>query len=247
MTPGFTMHPNAKADPFATMPMRMQKLKRHQIMGMNAPVPWFVTWLDANGEPTTYGEGTPDFRIADVRKIPLAIKNRLCWVCGEKLGNYMAFVIGPMCSINRISAEPPCHHDCAIFSATACPFLTRPRMRRNTKDLPEEHQQPAGIMIERNPGVTAVWITKDYRLAKHDQGVLFKIGEPTNIFWFAQGRTATRAEVQASIDSGYPILLDMALEESSEAVAELAKQHQRAMQYLPVDKGGKDGTATQSV
>ena len=29
-----------------------------------------------------------------------------------------AFVIGPMCAVNRVSAEPPSHLDCAVFSAT---------------------------------------------------------------------------------------------------------------------------------
>lgn len=221
------------------LPPRMHRLKRHKIMGMDAPVPWFVCWLK-DGEPQEYGMGEPDFRIADGRKLAPAIRNKLCWVCGEKLGTHLAFVIGPMCTVNRVSSEPPCHLDCAIFSATACPFLTRPRMRRNEKDIPDQHQSPAGIMIERNPGVTAVWVTRGYRLYRPGisdpsvgQGLLFQIGDPTAVHWFAQGRRATRAEIMESIDSGYPILMEMAKKDGDVAVLELMKQREQAMAHLP--------------
>jgi hypothetical protein len=211
----------------------MQKLKRHRIMGMDAPVPWFVTWFK-DGKAQEYGVGEPDFRVADTRKLNPAIRNKLCWVCGEKLGVHIAFVIGPMCAINRVSSEPPCHLDCAVFSAQACPFLTRPRMRRNEKNVPL-HIDPAGIMIERNPGVACVWTTKGYRLFRpgFGDGLLFKIGDPTGVHWFAQGRKATRAEIIESIDSGYPILLEMAQKEGSDAVLELSKQRENALTYVP--------------
>ncbi len=215
------------------IPARMMKLARHQIMGMSAPVPWFVTWFK-DGEPQGYGIGEPDFRVADSRKIPKAVKQKLCWVCGEKLGIHMAFVIGPMCSVNRVSSEPPCHHDCAMFSAQACPFLTRPRMRRNTKAMPEEHENPAGEMIERNPGVAAVWITRSYELFDAGNGKLFKLGEPTSVFWFTEGREARREEVLASIVSGYPILFEMAEQQGPEAIEQLNRQRDHAlMNYVP--------------
>jgi hypothetical protein len=35
-----------------------------------------------------------------------------------------SFVVGPMCGINRNSAEPPSHKECAQWSARNCPFLS---------------------------------------------------------------------------------------------------------------------------
>ena len=64
---------------------------------------------------------------------------------------------------------------------------------------------PAGKMIERNPGVTLVWQTLRPSIFNDGRGgVLFDIGEPHKVEWFAHGRPATRQEVVASVDSGLP-------------------------------------------
>ncbi len=149
------------------------------------PVPWFVAWID----------GAPDFRVVEQGRIGEAILDQRCWICGEKLGRYLAFVIGPMCAVNRISSEPPSHRECAEFAARACPFLTMPKMKRNEKGLPEDYQAPAGVFIKRNPGVAALWISESYHLIKAPGGVLFEVGKPVEVLWFAEGRKATRAEI----------------------------------------------------
>jgi hypothetical protein len=65
-------------------------------------------------------------------------------------------------------------------------------------------------MITRNPGVALVWVTRSYRLQRVPGGVLFEIGDPLKVLWFAQGRPATRAEVDASIETGLPALREQA-------------------------------------
>ena len=197
-------------------PPRIAKLPRWRIMGEDYPVPFFVTWLDAKGEPCAPKQGTPDFRVADSTKWAQCVRHSKCWICGEPLGAFKVFPIGPMCAVNKVTSEPPCHNECAMFSVQVCPFLTRPRMKRNEKGIPDLAEDPAGYNIKRNPGVTCVWITKSFRVfrAPNMEGGsshhLISIGEPTSVFWFAEGREATRAEVLASIDSGYPLLLDVA-------------------------------------
>lgn len=175
------------------------------------PVPFFVGKID----------GEYDFRLADPKKLSACIKGNLCWVCGETLGRNKSFVIGPMCGITRTSAEPPSHHECAVYSAQFCPFLTRPSMkRRDHENLKVDSVQPAGNTIERNPGCCAVWTTTSYSLfAVGDEkgGFLIKVGDPEKVEWFAEGRAATRAEVVASIDSGVPILRDMCDKEDTNA------------------------------
>jgi hypothetical protein len=188
------------------------------------PIPWFV-YIDQDGKE--------DFRIIGPGKIAAAVKKDLCWICGRPLGRIKAFVIGPMCAINRVSAEPPSHLDCARFAATACPFLTRPLAKRREEGLPEE-KFVAGMMIARNPGVTLVWSCLRYKLVFPDGGgVLFDVGNATRADWYANGRKATRAEVLASIESGFPILREAAEKDGFFALKELADRRERAFQLLP--------------
>ena len=216
------------------LPTRMHRLPRDH---RGFPVPWFVQWFK-DGTPSEFGEGEPDFRVADQRKMVRAVKGRRCYVCGEPMSVFKAFVIGPMCAVNRTISEPPNHRECAIFSATACPFLSRPRMKRNEKDLPEEGHDADGFGIKRNPGVACVWLTRSFtpfRAHAGNAGILFSLGEPTEVLWFAQGRAATRDEVLASIDSGFPLLMDLAVKEGGAAVKALGRSRERVMPLLPAE------------
>lgn len=204
-----------------TMPARVKALP---VSPKGFPVPWFVAWIDA----------VPDFRVADQAKMRRAIKERRCWVCGGELGRMMAFPIGPMCAINRTISEPPSHRDCAIWSALNCPFLANPRMRRREAGLPEEIIPAAGHGLKRNPGSVAVWITRRYRpFQPPGGGVLFELGEPEEVLWFAEGRAATRDEVSASISSGLPALEEVARSESPQALNALVEAVRRSLPLLP--------------
>lgn len=206
----------------ATIPMP-DRIKRLPVSDKGFPVPWFVAWTDS----------APDFRVIGPGKITHAVKHKLCWVCGEPLGRTFAMTLGPMCAINRTISEPPSHRDCAVYSAIACPFLSNPRMRRNLVDLPEDAQAAAGNGIQRNPGATAVWCTRGYRPFRVANGVLFTFDDPTEVLWFAEGRQATRQEVEASIFSGLPLLEKEAAAEGERATAALRRMTADAMRFLP--------------
>jgi hypothetical protein len=210
------------------------RINRLPISTAGYPVPWFVQWVK-DGKPVDPGEGDPDFRIIDSAKYARAINKQLCWVCGEKLGVHLTFAIGPMCAINRITSEPPCHHECALFAATACPFLSNPRMRRNEKDLPDE-RYIAGEHIDRNPGAMCLWTTRTFKVFKVDNGVLIEIGSPSRVEWYAKGRPALRAEVTDSIESGYPILLALARRDGDEAVIEIEQRKSALAFVLPKER-----------
>jgi|HubBroStandDraft_5_1064220.scaffolds.fasta_scaffold20352_1 hypothetical protein len=202
------------------MPDRMKLLKRDE---RGFPVPWFVHWQDDK----------PDFRVISPGKLGMAYRNGRCWICGGQMGAHRIYVIGPMCVINRVTSEPASHRDCAEFAARACPFLTKPRMRRNEKDLPEG-RSIAGVHLDRNPGCVALYETKSVSPFKAGDGYLFRLGDPDRIDWWAEGRQATREEVLASIDSGYPILLDTATKhDGPDGVKELTRMRDAAMRYLP--------------
>jgi hypothetical protein len=199
-----------------------QRLRRLAVSDEGYPIPWFVGYID----------GKPDFRCMDGEKLGVAIRHKRCWQCGEPLGRHLVFTIGPMCLVNRTISEPPSHYDCAHYAVQACPFLTQPRMRRNEVDKPDG--TIAGHGLKRNPGAVALWITSEYRVFKAPNGgVLFRIGEPERVEFYAEGRPATRDEVMASMESGLPLLHEVAEQEGRDAVAELDRLYANALQYLP--------------
>lgn len=214
------------------MPRSMQRLP---VGDRGYPIPYFVAWLDEEQNPLPRGEGTPDFRITQPGVVEDCWLNERCWVCGYSIDSrYRAFVAGPMCAINRTSSEPPSHIECARFSAIACPFLVRPHAKRREAGLPEAHRSPGGFMLERNPGVAMVWVSRPpfIKLRQTPKGTLFNIGEPERVEWYAEGREATRAEVRASIDSGLPALEELAAKQPG-ADEELARMVADAKAVLP--------------
>lgn len=189
-------------------------------------VPWFVDWID----------GKPEFRAMDRKKWYRAIREKLCWVCGQRLGVNVCFVAGPMCGINRTSAEPPNHVECAQWSARNCPFLSNPRMvRREDELINNRTESVAGIGLTRNAGVAMLWRTRQFEVFRDGLGkggLLIQMGEPESVEWWACGRPAKRAEVQASIDSGLPNLEALARQQKG-GLEFLAKSIARFEKWLP--------------
>lgn len=216
----------ATATPPEAMPARIAALPTLR----GYPVPWFVDKV--NGEY--------DFRVMDGRKLVRAVKESLCWTCGGKLGKFKTFILGPMCGINRTISEPPSHQECARYSARHCPFLSMPHMKRREKGMPEE-AQCAGVGLKRNPGAVCLWTIKSYKPFSDGRGgVLFTFPDPESVEWFAEGRRATRAEVERSIETGLPHLRGACDQEATpELCADAHKaldQHIAAFQkYLPAE------------
>lgn len=182
------------------------RISRLPLDPRNYAVPFFVAWID----------GKPDFRVIDPEKLYQAIKLKLCWICGGPLGSHLAFILGPMCVVNRIISEPPSHKECATYSLQVCPFLTLPKAQRREANLPTNVHDSPGIPIERNPGASCLWITKKYSPVHAPNGILFRVGEPLEMQWWREGRAATHREVIDSIESGLSVLRTIASEEGAE-------------------------------
>lgn len=203
------------------LPDRIQRLPVYR----GYPIPWFVSWI----------KDEPDFRVVSDLKWTIAVKARRCWVCGEKLGAYLAFVLGPMCGITHTTTEPACHRECAEWSAKNCPFLVRPHMVRRENDLPENVEQ-RGMAIRRNPGVALLWITKGFTIFYDDnQRALLSVGDPLEVTFWAEGRAATRAEIDASVAGGLPKLRELAEQEGAPAMVALARAVEEFELLLPHD------------
>lgn len=180
------MIPEIAATP---MPPRIAALPRD---ARGYPVPRFVQWKD----------GVPLFPVMDGEHVRRCIKRRVCWICGDVLGREMTFVVGPMCCVNRASSEPPSHRSCAVYAATVCPFLARPHMKR-TPERDDTIPAP-GIMVDENPGASALWTTRAYetiRAPRGNAGILFLIGDPTDVTWFASGQRAEPAEILEAFET----------------------------------------------
>jgi hypothetical protein len=210
------------------------KIARLEVDKRGYPIPWFV---DRAAPPK---DGGPDFRVMDGDRLKRAIREKRCWICGLPLQGEAVFVIGPMCAVNRTNAEPPNHSGCAEWAVKACPFLAVPKRVRDERELPSSYTQ-AGTGIRRNPGVAGLWFgggTKTFH--PPGGGVLFELGEPNAVFWYCEGRRATRAEVVESVDTGLPLLMAEAAKEGAEALFDLGRMTERFMPLLP-KKGEADG------
>jgi hypothetical protein len=203
-----------------SLPKRMRTLPLDRA---GRPIPYFV-YVDE--------DGNADHRIVDAAKVRPALKYRWCWVCGHPLGGRVSFAIGPMCVINRVSAEPPQHLDCAIWSATHCPFLVNPNKDRREGGMPDEVRWSPNA-IGRNPGAMAVYTTRKFWPFHDGTAVLVRLGDPHGVLWFHYGRDATRDEVLESITSGLPQLRKVAAEEGAPAERALDRMVDDAMGLLP--------------
>jgi hypothetical protein len=215
------------------MPNPMKRLPRDEV---GRPIPFFVAEVD----------GVHDFRVMDPEALVTCILHQRCWVCGEKLKRRRnssapkgTFVAGPMCLINRTSAEPPSHGECAEWSAKACPFLAKPGKERREAHMPEIAEMP-GIGIMRNPGVTALIDSEQWVFHQVDPdpeigsggGILCNFSRVTNVRWMSGGRNAFGHEVLGSIDTGLPALMEMSRLDASGPRA-LAHKTRDAMRWVP--------------
>lgn len=205
------------------MPPDIARLPIHPKLRM--PLPWFCQ------------QDPPDFRIIRPGAMVEAHRGKLCWITGlPRFEKRMAFVVGPMCVISGTSAELPSRIEPARYAAHACPFLANPKMKRNGANMPEDTIPGAGIMIERNPGVVAILVTDSYEpFAPRggQEGVLIAMGEPLWVEWYAEGRPATREEVDRSIETGLPALRELAARDGEAGMAALEERLQVTERWLP--------------
>lgn len=199
------------------LPARMRGLP---LSPKGYPVPYFVSQID----------GHYNFQLADAAKYLLCVRRDLCWICGQPLGVFRTFVVGPMAAMNRISAEPPSHADCAEYAVQACPFMLLPKAQRR-KGEPALPRIELGLMLPANPGVSLLWTTKQRTIALRGRIELLLLGEPTLVRWIAEGRPATRKQALLAVADG---LLQVSAHCASDAErADLDERSARLHKLLP--------------
>lgn len=133
------------------------------------PIPWNVLKAE---------DGTPFFIINDDRKALRALRERLCPICGERLGAYVWLVGGPLSAFdpNGYYFDLPQHRECAEYALQACPYLSIPKYMRHTDAIAHADKLPPAcrvlvdetIIPERPEVMVAVCARK---IALADRGV----------------------------------------------------------------------------
>lgn len=78
------------------------------------PIPFFAPIIN----------GKPHFKEIDPKILMIAVKKKLCHICGHSLPkDSFFFISGPNGLKNRISSDMAMHRECAEFSLAACPYL----------------------------------------------------------------------------------------------------------------------------
>lgn len=202
--------------PVATAPMpgRVRALPRDRY---GRPIPWFV---DDQAGARSYRGGSADKRI-------VALRDGMCWVCGQKLPSGVrtrrqnrpvpfTFLVAPMVVVNRIAADPPAHEACAAYTVTACPFLSRPDI-----------------------GGMVAWSTTGFTIERPrfgvGGGVLLRMGEPTSVSWWTGGRLASRGEATKLLGDAYARLVaECEYDPDPRGAADvLDRQLHEAVRWLP--------------
>jgi hypothetical protein len=112
------------------VPSRISKLP---ISEAGFPLPWFTAY-DHDGKPVP--------QLADPAKRMRAVRVNLCWICGEPLGRFKAFILGTMCAVNRTTAEPPSHRDCAEYAMLACAIRACGATQQRPKNISNRRPAP---------------------------------------------------------------------------------------------------------
>jgi hypothetical protein len=187
------------------LPPRMRTLPRD---ADGQPIPYLLTQVATKFE-SSLG--------ADLVLTALCARKQ-CWLCGQQLGRYAAFVSDPLTSVTKISRTPPAHHDCAKYAAIA------------------------GLMQPKDLKVSLVWVTRAYQLQSTANGQIFVLGEAEQTFWFSDGRCATREEVRLAMEEKLPDLYAIAKRGGDAALSGLDLQIARASRQFPPHAALATGT-----
>lgn len=154
-----------------------------------------IPWIAAVG-----ADGKHDFRVLDVAKVGISLRECRCSICGGRINGLMAFVGGPLSIANRLFNDPPMHQECATYALKVCPYLAAPSFAYARK-LPTldgvEVTEISGMMEER-PEVFGLALTSRLGLAVVGADTYIRPSAwEVPVVWFKQG-------VEVEFTSPYP-------------------------------------------
>lgn len=104
--------------------------RAHGYEPFNVPMPAAIAALPKTeqGYPVPFinfvsEKGIPDLRVTDAMKVLRAVQEKLCGICGQKLGYWVVFVGGSVSIENRAFSDPAMHEECVRYAIQVCPYL----------------------------------------------------------------------------------------------------------------------------
>src|ERR1700675_2854069 len=121
---GINVRPNA---------VECQEMKQTEIPAFLAhlkiyngfPVPFIQLWAASK----------PDFRAVNTEHCARCLRDKLCAICGRRLGEYCYFIGGPLSKKNRLFVDPAMHKQCAEFASKVCPFVSGQGQEYSTRPV----------------------------------------------------------------------------------------------------------------
>ncbi len=121
---GINVRPNA---------VECQEMKQTEIPAFLAhlkiyngfPVPFIQLWTASK----------PDFRAVNTEHCARCLRDKLCAICGRRLGEYCYFIGGPLSKKNRLFVDPAMHKQCAEFASKVCPFVSGQGQEYSTRPV----------------------------------------------------------------------------------------------------------------
>ena len=199
---------------------------------MRIPVPWFLADQDAIGLKT----GSWNFREVMASRANLALRNRVCWICGTPHHGHATVIGGPASIITGNVSDPPSHPECAEFAVQVCPFLVNPERERRA-DLTPNDLTP-GVLLQHNPGLAILWTASAVhftRFSDRTKGTsLIRIPAlaPVKLTCWCHGRQANAGEIGAALDKALTSLINLAMQHGPEAVSDLAERTLQAVTVI---------------
>lgn len=118
-------------------------------------------------------DGTFDFTAINGGRSLECARRRLCGLCAEPIGYWVAFMGGPQSIRLRSFTDPPMHRECATAARELCPHIAIARHKR----VPEHRVRddvgtPAG-WIEDKPSEFWIGMTRTYEITLRDGYLIY--------------------------------------------------------------------------
>jgi hypothetical protein len=140
------------------------------------PVP-YVQLLNA--------DGTADFAAVHGDKALAAALARLCGLCGQDIGYWVAFISGERSVEQEVFLDPPMCVPCAEDALRLCPHMARERVLRRPNFNPDVITPPG--FVEDKPGRFGLYITRTFRVVSGGPPgtYLFRPAPAKTVRWFS--------------------------------------------------------------
>lgn len=129
-------------------------------------------------------DGTHSFVAINGKTILRILQEKLCGICGTKLGFASAFVSGPLSFQNRAYSDPPFHPECAMYAMTVCPHIVISHAQRATetrldREVGQTYTGPGAVTHKPQEWIIAIAPTAETVAHFTNEGLLIRCGKPT--------------------------------------------------------------------